>query len=137
MTTLDGLFIDAVVVKGSTKSFTVSINQRNEADTGFEPLDLSNYLVRFSILGAPTADSKVLIEHLITTNSDIDTGGIINNPTNGEFTFTVTADDTNTVGLGKFPIKIELLDPESEEVEILLTEGGFGGEFNAIQIVQV
>lgn len=137
MTTLDGLFIDAVVVKGSTKSFTVSINQRNETDTGFEPLDLSNYLVRFSILGAPTADSKVLIEHLITTNSNINTGGIINNPTNGEFTFTVTADDTNSIGLGKFPIKIELLDPESEEVEILLTEGGYGGEFNAIQIVQV
>ena len=137
MTTLDGLFIDAVVVKGSTKSFTVSINQRNETDTGFEPLDLSNYLVRFSILGAPTADSTVLIEHLITTNSDINTDGIINNPTNGEFTLTVTADDTNTIGLGKFPIKIELLDPESEEVEILLTEGGYGGEFNAIQIVQV
>ena len=137
MTTLDGLFIDAVVVKGSTKSFTVSINQRNETDTGFEPLDLSNYLVRFSILGAPTADSTVLIEHLITTNSDINTGGIINNPTNGEFTFTVTADDTNAIGLGKFPIKIELLDSESEGVEILLTEGGYGGEFNAIQIVQV
>ena len=137
MTTLDGLFIDAVVVKGSTKSFTVSINQRNETDTGFEPLDLSNYLVRFSILGAPTADSTVLIEHLITTNSDINTDGIINNPTNGEFTLTVTADDTNAIGLGKFPIKIELLDPESEEVEILLTEGGYGGEFNAIQIVQV
>ena len=137
MTTLDGLFIDAVVVKGSTKSFTVSINQRNETDTGFEPLDLSNYLVRFSILGAPTADSTVLIEHLITTNSDIHTDGIINNPTNGEFTLTVTADDTNAIGLGKFPIKIELLDPESEEVEILLTEGGYGGEFNAIQIVQV
>ena len=137
MTTLDGLFIDAVVVKGSTKSFTVSINQRNETDTGFEPLDLSNYLVRFSILGAPTADSTVLIEHLITTNSNINTDGIINNPTNGEFTFTVTADDTNAIGLGKFPIKIELLDTESEEVEILLTEGGYGGEFNAIQIVQV
>ena len=137
MTTLDGLFIDAVIVKGSTKSFTVSINQRNETDTGFEPLDLSNYLVRFSILGAPTADSTVLIEHLITTNSDIDTDGIINNPTNGEFTFTVTAGDTNAIGLGKFPIKIELLDPESKEVEILLTEGGYGGEFNAIQIVQV
>ena len=137
MTTLDGLFIDAVVVKGSTKSFTVSINQRNETDTGFEPLDLSNYLVRFSILGAPTADSTVLIEHLITTNSNINTDGIINNPTNGAFTFTVTADDTNVIGLGKFPIKIELLDPESEEVEILLTEGGYGGEFNAIQIVQV
>lgn len=137
MTTLDGLFIDAVIVKGSTKSFSVSVNQRNETNTGFEPLDLSSYAVKFSILGAPTADSKVLIEHVITSNSNIETGGIINNPTNGEFTFTVTAEDTNAVGLGKFPIKIELLDAETLEADVVLTEGGYEGEFNAIQIVQV
>ncbi len=137
MTTLDGLFIDAVVVKGSSKSFSVSINQRNETNTGFEPLDLSSYAVRFSILGAPTADSKVLIEHIITANTDAEVDGIINNPTNGEFSFIVTAEDTNKIGLGKFPIKIELLDAETMEPDVLLTEGGYEGEFNALQIVQV
>lgn len=137
MTITDGLYIDAVIVKGSTRSFSVSINQRNEQDTGFEPLDLSDYAVRFSIMGSPVADGKVLIEHIITTNSDEETDGIIDNPTNGEFIFTVTADDTNTIGLGKFPIKLELLDASSLTVEDIITEGSEGGEFNAIRIVEV
>lgn len=137
MTTLDGLYIDAVVVKGSGKTFSVSINQRNSTDTGFEPLDLSNYNIRFSILGAPTSDSKVLVEHIITTNTNRLIDGIINDPTNGEFMFTITADDTNTVGLGKFPIKLELLDPNTLEPDFVLTEGGEEGEFNAIQVVEV
>lgn len=137
MTTLDGLYIDAVVIKGSTKNFSVSINQRNEENTGFEPLDLSNYAIRFSILGAPTSDSQVLVEHVITTNTERNVDGIINNPTNGEFIFTVTAEDTNTIGLGKFPIKLELLDPDTLEPDFVLTEGGQEGEFNAIQVVEV
>lgn len=137
MSTLDGLYIDAVVVKGSTKSFSVSISQRDETNTTFEPFDLSNYAIKFSIMGAPTSDSAVLIEHIITANTDVNADGIINDPTNGEFYFTVTAHDTNTIGLGKFPIKLELLDGESLEVSDIITEGGLEGEFNAIQIVQV
>lgn len=137
MSTLDGLFIDAVVIKGSTKTFSVSINQRKEDDTGFEPLDLSNYAVKFSILGAPTADSKVLVEHIITTNTDQNIDGIISNPTEGEFYFTVTADDTNTLGVGKFPIKLQLLDGTSFDDLDILTEGNTKGEFNAIQVLEV
>lgn len=137
MSTLDGLFIDAVVVKGSTKSFSVSISQRNETDTDFEPFDLSNYAIKFSVMGAPTSDSAVLLEHIITTNTDKDVDGIINDPTNGEFYFTVSAEDTKKLGLGKFPIKLEFLDGTSLEVLDTLTEGGLEGEFNALQIVQV
>ena len=137
MTITDGLYIDAVIVKGSSRTFGVSINQRNEENTDFEPMDLSDYAIRFSVLGSPVADGKVLVEHIITTNTTDEEGGCINNPTNGEFAFTITSQDTNKLGFGKFPIKIEILDGASLEVEHILTEGNENGEFNAIRIVEV
>lgn len=137
MTITDGLYIDAVIVKGSSRSFSVSINTMNDDESGFEPLDLSNYSVRFSIMGSPVADGKVLIEKIITSNTDEDMVGIIDDPTNGQFIFTITAQDTNNIGLGKFPIKLELLDAASLLVETVLTEGNEQGEFNAIRIVEV
>lgn len=130
-------FIDAVLTKGTTKPFTVSIQTRNEQDTGFVPLDLSDYAVRFRVMGAPTADAKVLIEKIITQASLEELVGIISNATGGEFTFVITADDTRKLGLGRFPIMLELLDAASMEPEFVLTEGGFNGEFNSIQVVQV
>lgn len=130
-------FIDAVVVKGTTKPFTASIQVRNEQDTGFVPLDLSDYAVRFRIMGAPTADAKVLIEKLITQNSEEESVGIINNATGGEFSFVITADDTRKIGLGEHPIMLELLDATSLESKFVLTEGGLNGEFNSIRVVQV
>lgn len=130
-------FIDAVVVKGTTKPFTASIQIRNEQDTGFVPLDLSDYAVRFRIMGAPTADAKVLIEKIITQGTPEESVGIINNATGGEFSFVITDDDTRRLGLGEHPIMLELLDATSLESEFVLTEGGLNGEFNSIRVVQV
>lgn len=130
-------FIDATIVKGTTKIFTVSIQQRKEDDTGFEPLDLTDYAVAFRIMGAATADAKVLVEKIITQGSDEAREGNIFNATGGEFSFTVTAEDTKKVGLGEHPIMIELLDATSLEPDFTLTEGGLNGEFNSIKIVQV
>lgn len=130
-------FIDAVIVKGESRSFSASIQIRNEQGTGFEPLDLSNYAVRFRIMGATTSDAEVLIERVITQNTEEENYGIISNPENGEFIFVVTADDTLKVGLGEHPIMLELLDAASLEHEFTLTEGGLDGEFNSIRIVQV
>ena len=53
------------------------------------------------------------------------------------FAFTISKEDTDKLGLGKFPIKLELLDGESLEVSDIITEGNLEGEFNAIQILQV
>lgn len=130
-------FIDAVIVKGETKPFTVSIQQRNEQDTGFEPFDLTDYAVRFCIMGATTADAKVLVERIITQNTDEDEYGMITNAEGGEFSFVVTAEDTRKVGLGEHPIMLELLDAASLTSEFILTEGGLNGEFNSIRVVQV
>lgn len=131
------LFIDAAVVKGVGRSFGVSVNHRNETDTDFEPLDLSPYAIRFRVLGGSEADSKVLVEHIITQYSDEDVDGNITNPENGQFTFTITTQDTEVLGIGKRPITIELLDVDTLEYVDTLTEGGETGEFNKIYIVQV
>lgn len=132
------LFIDAVVVKGTGRTFTVSINHLQENSlTVFEPLDLNPYSIKFKIMGSSTADGKILIEKLITQNSNPDVEGLIFDPNNGQFSFTVTAEDTINLGLGDFPIMLELVDPDTLETQFVLTEGGQQAEFNKIKIVQV
>lgn len=130
-------FIDAVVIKGQGKSFTVSVEARNE-NLVFVPFDLSPYSIRFKIMGAPTADAAVLVEHLITGTSDLTKDGLITNAQNGEFTFTITKEDTLKLGLGKKPIMIDIVDEGNpDNFQFSLTEGGSNGEFNKIFIVQV
>lgn len=136
MPTTDGLYIDAVVVKGTSRTFTVSIETLNDDGITFSPFDLNPYSVRFSVLGSATADGTILLQKVITQNTEEDENGLIDVPENGQFSFTVTVEDTQTLGLGKHPIMLELLDAETLEPEIVLTEGAYQGEFNKLQIVQ-
>ena len=64
-------YIDAVCVKGERKVFSCSI-EVTDTGTVFNPLDLTDYNVRFRVLGSPTADAKVLVEHIITQVSDLE-----------------------------------------------------------------
>ena len=144
MSTLnEQLYMDAVVVYGAGRTFSVSIKRPTEetanlANPTFEALDLSPYNVRFRVLGSATADATVLIEKIITQVSTPSEEGQIDNPENGEFTFTITADDTKTLGLGYHPIMIQLLDSTTEEVVYTLTEGGIAqSEFTKIQVVRI
>ena len=140
--TKDGIFmslyIDAVVVKGTRRIFgcTVNTKTQNEAKDEFAPLDLTPYSVRFRVLGSATADAKVLLEKIITQTTDGESIGIINDAENGQFEFVINIADTQLLGLGKFAIMIELLDANTLEPQITLTEGGYNGEFNKLQIVQ-
>ena len=140
--TKDGIFmslyIDAVVVKGTRRIFgcTVNTKTQNEAKDEFAPLDLTPYSVRFRVLGSATADAKVLLEKIITQTTDEESIGVINNAENGQFEFVINIADTQLLGLGKFAIMIELLDANTLEPQITLTEGGYNGEFNKLQIVQ-
>lgn len=129
------MFIDATVIKGqkTVKSCTI----KKKSLTEFIPFDLTNYNLRFQVLGAPTADAKVLVEHIITQVSDPDVDGQITDAVNGKFEFVITAEDTETIGLGKKPIKIDFLDVDTNEFIDSLTFGGLNGEFNKIQVVQV
>ena len=132
------MYIDCVVVKGEHyKSFSCSIQVTENNGATFTNFDLNNYSVLFQILGAPTADAKVLVEQLITQNTDLTVDGQINNPDNGEFTFTITKEDTDLIGLGHHPIRLALLNAEDLQPEFTLTEGGQKGEFSKVQVVQV
>lgn len=140
------MYIDAVVIKGRSRVFTCSLVTTEETTDNpkiikdgieFYPLDLTNYDVRFRILGSPTADAKVLVEHIITQETDYDTEGQIYDPTYGEFSFVVTKEDMDIIGLGNHPIMLELISSDDGEEELILTEGGRNGEFSVIRVVQV
>lgn len=130
------MFIDAVVIKGQGRSFSCSIEYNENADI-FKPFDLTDYNIRFRVMGAPTADAQVIVEHLITQVSDIDMDGQITNAENGEFCFTITKEDTQKLGLGNKPIMVDILDIETNDVVYTLTEGNVRNEFSRIQVVQV
>lgn len=133
------MFIDAVIIKGApytTRTVSISVNENEDGRT-FVPFDLSDYNVHFYVKGSATLDGKTLIEKVITGNSDAQTVGNIYDPANGQFSFTITKEDTELLGLGRFPIAITLHDADTDEYSFALTEGGLNGEFNSIQIVQV
>lgn len=130
-------YIDATCIKGQKNIFSSTIEITEDNGVSFVPFNLNAYSVRFRVLGAPTADAKILIEKIITQNTDIEVIGQIDNPSNGSFTFTITKDDTDILGLGKFPIKLDLLDAASGSEIYSLTLGDERSEFNAIRVVQV
>lgn len=129
-------YIDATCIKGQNNSFTASIEINDNAEE-FTPFDLNNYSIRFQILGSPTADAKVLVEKIITQNTDVEEFGQIDDPNNGSFTFVINKEDTNLLGLGKFPIKLDILDATSLAEIYSLTIGDERNEFNCIRVVQV
>lgn len=129
-------YIDATCIKGQNNPFTASIELNDNAEE-FTPMDLNNYSIRMQILGAPTANAKVLIEKIITQNTDLEELGQIDDPNNGCFTFVINKSDTGKLGLGKFPIKIDILDAASLSLVYSLTLGDENNEFNAIRVVQV
>lgn len=137
MTVSNNLYIDAVIVKGESKTFSVAIEQKTEDGQDFEPFDLSNYSVKFKVLGSATLDALTLIEKDISQISDYEVDGSITSSTNGEFAFTITKEDTEKLGVGKFPISLQVCELDTGEPLFTLTEGGYNGEFNKLQIVEV
>ena len=142
------MYIDATVIKGRTKPFTCSIqttdglqNQDPSEPTHdnlvWNPYNLSGNNIRFRVMGSPTADAKVLVEHIISDTTDEETEGQITDVEGGQFTFVITAEDTLKLGLGNHPIMIDIIDAESGRLVFGLTEGGRNGEFSKIQVVQV
>ena len=103
MSTLnEQLYIDGVVVIGKTRTFSVQINQvtketQNLSNPEFEPMDLSPYNIRFRLLGSAEGNGIILLEKIITQTTDRNTVGIIEEPTNGEFTFVITNDESLTL----------------------------------------
>ena len=131
------MYIDAVIVQGENRTFSSSIKVLDENETDFIPMDLDDYSIEFRVMGSPTADGEVLLSKIITQNTDRATIGRITDAANGQFDFSITRDDTISLGLGKHPIQLRLLNAETGELVYTVTEGGLNGEFNSITIVQV
>lgn len=131
------MFINAVLIYGEAKNFSVSVNVKNENETEFIPFNLTDYAIQFNVLGSPTANAKVLVSKTITQLTNLNEEGQITDAQNGQFVFNITADETIQLGLGHHPIQIKIIDLDTGNELVTLTEGGDLGEFNKIHIVQV
>ena len=84
-----------------TDYLKVCVKQGEELDIPFtlkennNPMDLTEYNIRFQVKKVPLADSKPIIDKTITSSSDENTVGIINNPTGGEFKIHLLEEDTS------------------------------------------
>lgn len=134
------LYLDATCVIGSDTVHTVSIEVQDDTGTGFKPLDLSDYFVRFRVLGSPEADAEILLEKMITQNTSYENYGQIYDAGGGQFSFAISADESRMLGKGSFPINLALMfASEDNEPEFAydLTLGNQKYEFSRINIVQV
>lgn len=132
------LYIDAVVVHGIGRTLTVQIEHlKQDSQEEFDKFNLTPYSIRFRVLGSADGAGQTLIEKIITQSSDESTTGRITDAEAGEFSFTITADDTKFLGIGARPICLEIVDAETLENVYTLTEGGIAqGEFSKVTIVR-
>lgn len=84
-----------------TDYLKVCVKQGEELDIPFtlkendNPMDLTENSIRFQVKRVPLVDKPSIIDKVITTTSDENTVGIINNPTNGEFKIHLSKEDTS------------------------------------------
>lgn len=76
------------VRQGESRGFEFTIK------TDGEPFDLTDWTINFNVKEAPYESLKPLISKVITTTSDTNTNGIIDNPTGGQFNVTISQEDT-------------------------------------------
>lgn len=82
---------------------------------GNNPLSLINYSIRFQVKDNPYEDVEPLIDKLITTNSDINTVGIINNPSQGKFQVKLTSEDTS-LDVDEYYLIISLVNENTSDI---------------------
>lgn len=79
----------------------LNVKQGEEINVGFtiktngNPMDLSLYNIRFQVKRAPLEKVEPIIDKLITTTSDMNTVGMITDPSNGRFVVHLTKEDTS------------------------------------------
>ena len=77
------------------------VKQGEEINVGFtiktdgNPMDLSNYAIRFQVKKVPLVTAPAIIDKLITTTSDMNTVGMINHPSQGQFVVHLGVNDTS------------------------------------------
>lgn len=77
------------------------VKQGEELNVGFTiktegtPMDLTNYTIHFQVKRAPLVNAPSIVDKLITTDSDINTVGMINYPQQGQFVVHLNVEDTS------------------------------------------
>lgn len=99
----------------------LAVKQGEEINVGFtikqggNPMDLSNYTVRFEVKRSPLVTAKPIISKDITTVSDSNTIGIINSPTEGKFLVHLLSEDTS-YPIGDYYLIIALVAPHTNDI---------------------
>lgn len=79
----------------------LAVKQGEELNVGFtinedgNPMDLSDYTIRFQVKKIPLVTAQPIIDKHITTDSDMNTVGNINAPQSGQFTVHLLEEDTS------------------------------------------
>ena len=77
------------------------VKQGEEINVGFTinqpdgPLDLTPYTIHFQVKKTPLVNAPAFVDKLITTTSDMNDVGLINNPQEGQFTVHLKESDTS------------------------------------------
>ncbi len=77
------------------------VKQGEEINVGFTintnetPMDLTDYTIHFQVKRAPLVNAPAIVDKLITTDSDINTVGMINYPQQGQFVVHLNVEDTS------------------------------------------
>ena len=92
------------------------VKQGEEINVGFtikqngEPMDLSDYTVRFQVKKAPLANAPAIVDKAITVTSDDNTVGRINSPQQGGLFVHLEEKDTS-YPTGEYALIIALEQP--------------------------
>ena len=79
----------------------LNVKQGEEINVGFNikengvAMDLTEYNIRFQVKQAPLEKVRPIIDKLINTTSDMNTVGMITDPTDGRFVVHLTKEDTS------------------------------------------
>lgn len=96
-----------------SNNLKVCVKQGEELDIPFtlkennNPMDLTGYNVRFQVKKVPLIDKPSMIDKIITSSSNENEVGIINNPVGGEFKIHLLEEDTS-YPVGEYSLIISL-----------------------------
>lgn len=102
-------YLKVCVKQGEEKNISFKITTNNS------PLYLGEYSIKFQVKAAPLEKAVPLIDKLITTTSDINTVGQINQPELGTVTVHLTKKDTS-FPTGEYSLIIALVGYNYEDI---------------------
>lgn len=128
-------YLNPMFIIGKGGDYSITIEEFDlDTDDYLNPMNLQGCSIELKVLGSTNQNAKVLLEKNITMESNIETVGQILNPETGEFILHFTPEDTNNLGVNRFPFTLRIYDSMHNEL-VDLSSMNTGNEFNSIDIV--